>query len=334
MFLRRKEISIGDGMEHPPVVIKYGAQPASIRHDIFRVESTVLRSDSTKVILPGEYVELASPNYEQYEGEVALEPRVDSPLCGEWPECTITRVINGVVRIPNNTNEPIHLNKSSHLGHIRRVTSPSDEPCSDYVPKSSTPSKSSSTNVPHSATITIDPSASLLTDEENSMFVDLHTAYDRVFRPDISVYNGYSGNVKAYIDMGPIPPPPTKPKMPLYKQSNLQLQQDESDKLEKLGILAKPEDIGVKVRHASPSFLVKKSDGGYRLVTAFNQLGQYVRYPPSVSITCNDVLRRLASWSYIIKTDLKKAYYQIPMAKSSMQWLGTVKRGYFGPLFA
>ena len=169
----------------------------------------------------------------------------------------------------------------------------------------------------------MDPSGDLLTEEEKSSFIDLHKAYDRIFREDISVYNGYSGNVKAYIDMGPVPPPPNKPKMPLYKQSDQQSLQGEFDKLEKGGIVAKPEDIGVKVRHASPSFLVKKPDGSFRLVTAFNQLGQYVRYPPSSSITCDEVLRRLAAYKYIIKTDMKKAYYQIPMAKSSMQWLGT-----------
>ena len=320
LFPRKREISIGDGENRPPVIIKYGSQPDSIQHDIYRVESTVLRNNSPQVLLPGEYVELKSPDFHRYEGEIALEPRVDSPLDGEWPQCAITRVINGVVRIPNNTDEPIHLRKSTHLGHIRRVTSPSDEPKIGYalkVPASPKPT------LLHSSTISVDPSGSVLTEEEKSWFSNLHVAYDRQFRPDVSVYNGYSGNLKAYIDMGPIPPPPNKPKMPLYNQSNLQNLQDESDKLEKVGVLAKPEDVGVKVRHASPSFLVKKPDGTFRLVTAFNQLGQYVRYPPSTSITCDEVLRRLASWKFIIKTDMKKAYYQIPMAKSSMQWLGT-----------
>ena len=123
--------------------------------------------------------------------------------------------------------------------------------------------------------------------------------------------------------MGPMPPPHTKPQMPLYKQSNMRLLQDKADEIESMGVLVKPEEMGVKVRYASPSFLVKKPDSSYRMVTAFNQLSQYVRYPPSVSITCDDVLRRLASWKFIVKTDMKKAYYQIPMAKSSMQWLGT-----------
>ena len=323
VFPRRKEISIGDGEKHQPVVIKYGAEPESICHDVYRVESTLLRNDSPKVLLPGEFVELRSEGYQRYEGEIALEPRVDSPLQGSWPECSITRVINGVVRIPNNTDEPIHLHKSSHLGHIRHVTSPPSEPSKDFTEKRSVAPSAPKTNIRHSSAITIDPSGNVLTKEENSRFRDLHIGYDRQFTSDISVYNGYSGNVTAYIDMGPIPPPPRKPKMPLYNQSNLRMLQEEADKLEALGVLAKPEDVGVKVRCASPSFIVKKPDGGNRYVTAFNQLALYVRYPPSVSITCDDVLRRLSSWKYMIKTDMKKAYYQIPMAKSSMQWLGT-----------
>ena len=131
------------------------------------------------------------------------------------------------------------------------------------------------------------------------------------------MYNGYSGNVTAYIDMGPMPPPPNKPQMPLYNQSNMRLCQDMADEIESIGVLRKPEELGVKVRYASPSFVVKNPDGSYRFVTAFNQLSQYVRYPPSVSITCDEDLRTLAPWKFIVKTDMKKAYYQIPMAKSS-----------------
>ena len=119
-------------------------------------------------------------------------------------------------------------------------------------------------------------------------------------------------------------PTPRKGKLPLYKQSNLQLLQEEADKLEALGVLAKPEDVGVDVVYTSPSFLVKKPQGGHRLVTAFNDLGCYTRILPTASTSCNDVLRRLSSWKYLIKSDLTKSFFQIPVTKSSMQYLGTV----------
>ena len=53
------------------------------------------------------------------------------------------------------------------------------------------------------------------------------------------------------------------------------------DELEDLGVLAKPESIDVTVEYAFPSFLVKKPDGHYRLVTAFNTIGTYARPLPS-----------------------------------------------------
>ena len=319
VLCRRELISIGNEGGNP-VLIKYGAESDSIQHDIYRVEATVLRNDTAKVVYPGEYLELDGENIQGYEGEISVEPRSNSPLGGLWPECALTRVIQGKVRIPNDTSEPIHIGKSMHLAQIRRVVSPTEVAKSDYQPA---PVQLPPANKPFTSSIKIDPSGKLLTEAQRKMFVDLHLGYDNQFNSTISLYNGYSGNIKAYIDMGPIPPPPMKPKMPLYHTGNMRALQDEADRLEALGVLAKPEDVGVQVRHASPSFLVKKPDDTFRMVTAFNQLSQYVRYPPSVSITCDDALRKLSSWKYIVKTDMKQAYYQIPMAKSSMQWLGT-----------
>ena len=46
------------------------------------------------------------------------------------------------------------------------------------------------------------------------------------------------------------------------------------DELEQWGVLAKPEDIGVTVKHVSPSLLLPKpgSPGEYRLVTDLTSL--------------------------------------------------------------
>jgi len=138
------------------------------------------------------------------------------------------------------------------------------------------------------------------------------------------VYNDRSGRIRAKLNLGPVIPPPRKPKLPLYTQSQLQLIQEEADKLEELGVLAKPEDVGVDVVFASPSFLTKNPDGSHRFVTAFNELGEYSKVLPVASNSCDEVLRRLSSWKFIIKTDLKKSFFQIPLDKSSIPYLGTV----------
>ena len=85
-------------------------------------------------------------------------------------------------------------------------------------------------------------------------------------------------------------PPQRKGKLSFYNQSNLRFLQEEADQLEKLSVLAKPEDIGIDVRYVSPSFLVKKLYGGYHFVTAFNELGQYTRLPAVAVLHFNEVL--------------------------------------------
>ena len=94
--------------------------------------------------------------------------------------------------------------------------------------------------------------------------------------------------------------------------------------LEYLGVLIKPEVLGVKVKFVSPSFLCRKPDGTYRFVTAFNELGHYTNVLPTTGPTSNDVLRQLSAFQYIIKTDLTKAFFQIPLDKESIPYLGTI----------
>ena len=68
--------------------------------------------------------------------------------------------------------------------------------------------------------------------------------------------------------MGPVEPPQRKGRLPQYAPNKLVDLQNKFDELEKLGVFKRPEDINVSVEYLYPSFLVKKSNGGYRLVTA------------------------------------------------------------------
>ena len=83
------------------------------------------------------------------------------------------------------------------------------------------------------------------------------------------------------------------------------------DELESLGVLARPEDIGVTVRHTSPSFLVKKPSGGHRLVTSFVELNKYIIPLPTKLPTTDEVLRAVAKWKHIIVTDLNSAFFSL-----------------------
>ena len=82
--------------------------------------------------------------------------------------------------------------------------------------------------------------------------------------------------------------------------------------------------MNVTVVHTSPSSLVKKVYGSYRLVTNFVELNKYIRpLPAKLSTTTYDITA-LGKWTYIIKTDLKSAYYQIKMAPWGRKWLGII----------
>ena len=72
----------------------------------------------------------------------------------------------------------------------------------------------------------------------------------------------------------------------------------------------------------NPSFLVKKINGGYRLVTAFADVGRYSKPQPSLMQDVDSTLRQIAQWRHIITTDLTSAFYQIPLARESMKYCG------------
>ncbi|CAC5396858.1 unnamed protein product [Mytilus coruscus] len=122
--------------------------------------------------------------------------------------------------------------------------------------------------------------------------------------------------------MGPVQPPQRKGRMPQYSKNNLVELQNKFDELECKGVFRKPEDVGISVEYINPSFLVKRASGGFRLVTAFADVGRYSKPQPSLMPDVDSTLRTIAQWKYIIKSDLTSAFYQIPLAKDSMKYCG------------
>ena len=99
---------------------------------------------------------------------------------------------------------------------------------------------------------------------------------------------------------------------PQYVQDKLIELQEKFDHLDQLGVFQRPEDVGITVEYLNPSFLVKKPNGGSRLVTAFADVGRYSKPQPSFLPDVDSTLRRIAQWSHIILSDLTSAFYQIP----------------------
>ena len=119
--------------------------------------------------------------------------------------------------------------------------------------------------------------------------------------------------------MGPVQPPWRKGCIPQYSRDKLVELQQKFDELEQYQVFWHPEDT---VEYLNPSFLIKKPSGGFCLVTAFTDVGHFSKPQPSLMSDVDSTLHAIAPWKYIIKSDLTRAFYQIPLSKASMKYCG------------
>ena len=87
-----------------------------------------------------------------------------------------------------------------------------------------------------------------------------------------------------------------------------------------MGAFAHPEFLGITAEYLNLSFLVKKTSSGFRLVTAFAEVGRYSKSQHSLMPDVDSTLLRIARWKYLITSDLTSAFYQIPLSESSMKY--------------
>lgn len=69
-------------------------------------------------------IKINNPSINRYESPVAVEILFDSTLQDTRPQTVISHVTEGTLRLPNNTNEPVHVAKSQDLTKLFWVTSP------------------------------------------------------------------------------------------------------------------------------------------------------------------------------------------------------------------
>ena len=314
---------------------------ANKSHTSVRLTSVLRAPGQTTTIYPGEYLEckVAQSEPASHDKVVVLEPRFDSRLAQlrqgdtQWPATTVIQCVGQSIRIPNMTEEPIVLSKNDHFAQVREVTTAvvdrgenSQTLCYEVNVESREriqPSGPKATNTPFPdyRSVRVDPDGQLPGDMQRK-FVDLHKEFDSVFDPKNKCYNGHSGPFEAVVNMGPVKPPQRKGKLPLYARNRLDELQDKFDALEADGVFSRPEDLGITVEYLNPSFLVNKPGGGTRLVTAFAEVGQYCKPQPSLLPDVNSTLRQIANWKFLVITDLKNAFFQIPLSKDSLKYCG------------
>ena len=84
--------------------------------------------------------------------------------------------------------------------------------------------------------------------------------YSDVINPNPGRYNNFYGDVDCSIDFCSSPPPSVKARLPNYSQDKLKIMADLMDKMESMGVLAKPEVAGVVPSFVVPSLLVPKPE--------------------------------------------------------------------------
>ena len=319
----KRQVILGDGSIH-----NYGShQPAAVSSAACR--AIVLRSPSSSTtIWPGEFLEVDLPHDAPRDSVYALEPRTDAPNIRQltasqlWPTPAIISSVAGKIRIPNLSPQPHFLKRNEHFCQVRAVYAP--EASNDTSQLQATlrprpPPLQASTK--HSTNVCLDP-PNLLPRDVRAKFLSLLDKYDHVFDPKIKGYNGSVGPFEARVTMGPVEPPQRKGRLPQYARNQLLELQHKFDELEALGVVRRPEDINIAVEYLNPSFLIKKAKGGYRLVTAFADVGRYSKPQPSLMPDVDSTLRLIAQWKHIAATDLTSAFYQIPLSRDSMKYCG------------
>ena len=312
----KREVILGDG-----TVYEYGSSIPKGLSTAARRAFLIRTPTPPKTIWPGEFLEIQLPDDAQPDAEYAVEPRTDTSSVRRvkpsqiWPQPCVVPSVARKIRIPNLSTEPHTLKRNEHLCQAIPVFEPKVDPTVDTMPKPPSP-RPTKTN--HSSTVQVDPD-NLLPQDVKSQFQSLLIEYDSIFDPKIKGYNDSAGPFKAKVNMGPVEPPQRKGCLPQYNRGKLVELQETFDHL---GVFQRPEEAGVAVEYLNPSFLVKKSNGGHRLVTAFADVGRYSKPQPSLLPDVDSTLRHIAQWRHIIKTDLTSAFYQIPLAQESMKYCG------------
>ena len=294
----------------------------SIRRSSTVRAATILKSEAARIIrvprqvclLPGSDVTLPVPP--EYDNEtVSVEPRCLSSK-SDWMSCSIQKARQGTISVRNESTSPVLIKRHEQLCQIRHTVSMPEQRGSEVPPPIKKPPE-----VDRSSEVVVDPS-NILTAEEKSRFREINKKYHDVFSPTLGRYNDKSGPFTHKVNMSSSLPPQRRGKVPMYNRTNLELLQAKFDELLAYGVFVRPEDINISAENVSPSFLVAKSDGDWRLVTAFTEIGQYAKVQPSLTATVEDVIRHIGQYKFIVQADLTKAYYQIPLDKSSMKYCG------------
>ena len=302
------------------------------------------------LLYPNEDITVQLPSQFTGSQKVCVTPKMNQA----WIQPKILPVVGNTISLKNESNSPQFIDKKTPIADIRSciMTNTKNKTVLELSCYSTANSYGDSSNDQSDVPVTRKVSACAM--DPVSLQFPSNWDYTEDFTQDVSVdpdnrmspswkqkfqhlvvsftdiinyrpgrYNGSYGYVDNTIDFSSPPPPTSKIHMPNYSEEMLHLLAEKMDELEKWNILVTPDSVGVTPVYVSPSLLVPKDDGKWRVVTNFTGLNNYIRKAPALSPTIEEVKLSLAKFKYIASLDLSHYYFQNGMSRHDMQFLAT-----------
>ena len=292
---------------------------------------------ATRTLLPGQSVSISTT---MPEGSVVLaEPWHSNSY--DWPSPTFCQVLQGKIRLDNNTQEPILLGRKGQVQTVKVSATV------EKAPLATPPPSNYYTFSKHEATPGVTKCAGLaniskisfgtMAKEVKEMLDQGHKANSRVFDESlVGGYNGYYGPFECKLNWASEQRPPcSKLRAVNYSHALMALQQEVMDDLTREGVMQDPHDLGISVQSICPSFLNRKrkakdkpkellTKADVRLLINFSPVNDKIKDVPTTMTTVDEVFNVMGRFKHIIAFDMFNGFFQSHMSKDSLPWLGVM----------
>ena len=237
-----------------------------------------------------------------------------------FPQPSIYDVKNGKIMLTNTNDFAVNIDKNTpfFFTSLRKIYDITNESMKqfEYYPSFSEEDCSIEN-------ISLDPDG-ILTNEWRSVFKNVLSNFTDIITDVPGRYNGAYGQVTCSLTLTGTLPPSIKPRIPNYPDEKLRIMADLMDKMEKWGVLVKPENIGVIPTHIHPCLLVPKENGTFRLVTDFRSIQNKILQLPCVMPTVCDAMKDLASSNFHVELDFSNYYWQMAIPRDDSEKLAVM----------
>ena len=249
----------------------------------------------------------------------------------DWPPPQLCTVQDGIIRIKNNSTQPINVKKNCTKIQVRTTSEECNlnKPCIAASSTTTTATTSSQSFIDK-----IDINRENIDKDILNQINDIHIKNKDVFNTDLSAgYNMSFGKHICKLNWSDHNrPQASKVHTVNYDHDTKQLLQEVCDDFTNSQVLGIPQEHDIQVQHVSPCFLVRKqraknkpksqlTKDDVRLVVNFGQLNDFLKNMPTPITKSKDIFTQLGRWKYLISLDLYQGFYQNHMSSEDAPWL-------------